>query len=125
VANVPFDTADCGETSGETSPISGALNPGDQVEINGKPDLSSCLVGNSQACVYAIALTATSGPFAYTLNVIAQGPHGWGSGSLYLYFTDETDDTYSLSIWSSAKQQHTVQYNSDKPGIVKIAWGDS
>jgi hypothetical protein len=47
MANVPFTNTNCGETKGTTVPLGGALNPGDQVEINGSVDLSTCIVGNS------------------------------------------------------------------------------
>jgi len=125
VANVPFTNSDCGKTSGTTTPQGGALNPGDQVEINGSVDLSTCIVGNSNARVYSIYLINQSGFFNYVVNVLAQGPAGPFSGWLYLYFTDQTGDRYSLGLYSSAKQQHTVAYNSSQPGIVKIEWGDS
>ncbi len=125
MASVPFNNPDCGKTSGTTTPQGGALNPGDQVEINGSVDLSTCLVGNSNARVFSITLQKQAGFFSYVLDVIAQGPSGPFSGWLYLYFTDQTNDRYSLGIFSSTKQQHTVAYNSDQPGIVKIEWGDS
>jgi hypothetical protein len=122
---VPFSNGSCGNTTGDTEPIGGALNPGDQVEINGSTDLSTCIVGNSNARVYQITLQKQAGFFDYVLDVIAQGPSGLGSGWLYLYFTDQTGDRYSLGIYSSTQQQHTVAFNSDQPGIVKIEWGDS
>jgi hypothetical protein len=125
MADVPFTNADCGKESGTTTPQGGALNPGDHVEINGSTDLSTCIVGNSNARVFSIALINQAGFFNYVVNVIAQGPSGPLSGWLYLYFTDETGDRYSLGLFSSTKQQHTVAYNSDHPGIVKIEWGDS
>lgn len=125
MANVPFTNSDCGNTSGVTTPLGGALSPGDSVSINGSTDLSTCIVGNSQARVYTIDLINQAGPFDYVLDVLAQGPSGITSGSLYLHFTDQTGDTYKLQIFSSTKEQHTVAYNSDQPGIVKIQWGDS
>jgi hypothetical protein len=125
MADVPFTNNDCGKTSGSTTPQGGALQPGDNVQINGSVDLSTCIVGNSEARVYSIHLINQSGFFKYVVNVVAQGPSGPFSGWLYLYFTDQTGDRYSLGLFSSAKQQHTVAYNSDQPGIVKIEWGDS
>lgn len=125
MASVPFSNTDCGKTAGTTTPLGGALNPGDQVEINGSVDLSTCIVGNSEARVFSITLQKQAGFFSYVLDVVAQGPSGVFSGWLYLYFTDQTGDTYSLGIFSSTKQQHTVAYNSDQPGIVKIEWRDS
>jgi hypothetical protein len=124
VANIPFSASGCGKTRGTTTPQSGALNAGDQVEINRTVDLSSCIVGNNDACVYSIVLTRQAGFFSYVVNVVAQGPRGIGSGWLNLSFTDRAGETYSLGIYSSAKQQHTVAYNSDQPGIVRIDWSD-
>ena len=124
MANVPFTNSDCGKITGTTTPLGGALNPGDQVEINSSVDLSTCIVGNSNGRVFSIVLTKQAGFFNYVVDVIAQGPSGPFSGWLNLYFTDETGDKYSLGIFSSTKQQHTVAYNSDQPGIVKIDWSD-
>ena len=125
MANVPFSNNNCGKTTGAMTPLGGALQPGDSVEVNGSTDLSTCLVGNSNARVFSISLINQAGYFDYVVNVVAQGPSGFGSGWLYLYFTDQTGDRYSLGLYSSTKQQHTVAYNSSQPGIVKIEWGDS
>jgi hypothetical protein len=75
-----------------------------QVNISGSKDLSTCLVGNNGACVYRISLTKVEGTriYDYVLNVDAKGPEGFGSGSLYLAFTDDSGDTYRLSIYSRA-----------------------
>jgi hypothetical protein len=59
------------------------------------------------------------------VNVDAQGPSGFGSGSMYLAFTDQTGDTYKLSIYSSTRSIHTVRYNSEKPAIFKIQWSNT
>ena len=50
------------------------------------------------------------------------GPEGFGSGSGYLHFTDESNDTYDLSIWRHSEAWHYVKYGSDNPDIVKISW---
>jgi hypothetical protein len=124
VANVPFTNSDCGKKSGAIAPLGGALHPGDCVEVNGSTDLSTCVVGNSAACVYQIELVKQAGFYGYVVNVVAQGPKGAFSGWLHLYFTDQTGDRYALGVFSSTKEQHTVAYNSDQPGIVKIEWTD-
>jgi len=97
-----------------------------QVNISGSKDLSTCLVGNNGACVYRISLTKVEGTriYDYVLNVDAKGPEGFGSGSLYLAFTDDSGDTYRLSIYSSTRSMHTLAYNSERPVIKKIAWSD-
>ena len=60
--------------------------------------------------------------YPYIVHVHGCGPEGFGSGSGHLHFTDETNDTYDLSIWRHAENWHTVRYNSDKSTIVKISW---
>lgn len=123
MGNVPFTNNSCGSKSGECVPVGGPLNPGDQVEINGSIDLSPCIVGNSNAKLYSVTLAEQSGFYSYVVTVVAEGPHGLGSGWLNLYFTDRTGDRYALGIWKSEKLQHTVAYNSSDPAIVKIEWG--
>jgi hypothetical protein len=124
MGSVPFTNASCGLTKGECVPVGGALNPGDEVEINESVDLSSCIVGNSNARVFTISLAKQSPVlYNYVITVVAEGPHGAFSGWLNLYFTDRTGDRYALGIWKSERLQHTVAFNSADPGIVKIEWG--
>ena len=121
----PFSTADAGKTHGVSLAEVGCLQPGASVSMNGNTDLSGFIVGNSNAKVYSIKLAKQSGIiYDYVISVVAEGPRGFGSGWLNLYFTDRTGDRYSLGIWKSDKLQHTVAYNSKDPGIVKIEWGD-
>ncbi len=123
MGDVPFTNNSCGHTKGEAVPVGGALNPGDQVQINGSVDLSSCIVGNSSARVYSITLERQSPIlYDYVISVVAEGPHGAFSGWLNLYFTDRTGDRYALGIWKSDKLQHTVAFNSSDPAIVKLEW---
>lgn len=123
-------TGTCGEgrTPGQPMHISSdtGLRSNDQVSVNGSTDLSRCLVGNDNACVYGINMQTEGGTrvYNYVINVDARGPEGFGSGSLYLAFTDESGDTYTLSIYSSTRSVHTVRYNSDKPAIKRIYWSD-
>jgi hypothetical protein len=97
-----------------------------QVNINGNKDLSTCMIGNNGACVYGISLTKGDGTriYDYVLNVDAKGPEGFGSGSMYLAFTDDSGDTYHLSIYSSTRSMHKLRYNSERPVIKKIFWSD-
>ncbi|MBK8469513.1 MAG: hypothetical protein WAR57_12920 [Candidatus Phosphoribacter sp.] len=123
MGDVPFTNNSCGQKKGEAVPVGGALNPGDQVQINGSIDLSSCIVGNSNARVFTINLDQQSPIlYNYVITVVAEGPHGAFSGWLNLYFTDRTGDRYALGVWKSEKLQHTVAYNSEDPAIVKIEW---
>jgi hypothetical protein len=117
-----FDGA-CGENSYATSER--GLQVNSTVQLNGNTNLSDCIKANDRACVYGITLTGSPGIYDYVINVDAQGPSGFGSGSMYLYFTDETGDRYSLSIYSSTRATHTVRYNSKKPSIFKIEWSNT
>ena len=120
-------TGDCGEAKDTPHVIKSdrGLQPNEQVSLNGNTDLSTCLVGNDKACVYSITLTGSPGIYDYVVNVDAQGPSGFGSGSIYLAFTDASGDTYKLSIYSSSRSVHTVRYNSEEPAIKAISWCDS
>jgi hypothetical protein len=60
--------------------------------------------------------------YDYSVVVAGRGPKGLLNGEGHLYFTDKTNDTYSLSIWSHLYYDHTVDYNSDDHEIVKISW---
>jgi hypothetical protein len=115
-------TGNCGNNSSATSEK--GLQVNQQVQLNGNTDLSSCVTANDGACVYGITLTGSPGIYDYVVNVDAQGPSGFGSGSMYLAFTDETGDTYKLSIYSSHRSVHTVRYNSDKPAIFSFQWNN-
>ncbi|HYN30179.1 MAG TPA: DUF4157 domain-containing protein [Dermatophilaceae bacterium] len=120
---VPFSANDAGKKAGAARSEVGCLRPGESVSINGSTDLSTAIVGNSGAKVYSVSLAKQSGIlYDYVVSVVAEGPHGLGSGWLNLYFTDRTGDRYALGVWKSDKVQHTVAYNSADPGIVKIEW---
>ena len=60
--------------------------------------------------------------YPYIVRVHGRGPEGFFNGSGYLHFTDESNDTYDLSIWLHAESTHYVRYDSDQPTITKISW---
>lgn len=117
---------DCGEASGVTphSAQSSGMQPFQQASINGGP-VSNCVVGNDGATIYGITLTNTAGFYTYRITVDGQGPSGLFGGFFYLAFTDQSGDTYYLSLYSSTRELHTVDYNSGQPNIVKIWWSDN
>lgn len=121
-------TGPCGEGTERGKPMcvrsAKGLQVNEQVSVNGNVDLSTCLVGNGEARVYSITLTGSPGIYDYSVNVDAQGPRGFGSGSLYMAFTDQSGDTYYLQIYSSHRSVHVVKYNSQRPAIVAIYWSD-
>jgi hypothetical protein len=92
------------------------------VTINGEEDLSGIVQFDHGGRVYGIRLKGSPGFYDYVVEVDAKGPHGIGTGSGHLKFTDASNDTYELSIYSSTRSDHTVRYNSDKPNIKLIKW---
>ncbi len=134
--DIPFHTGDDGQTSGPANPApprdagnpsapgyadDAPLRAGQRVAVNGSSDLSRVIVGNSQACISTVQLAHVAG-LTYRVDVYGQGPSGLGSGSLYLWFTDQSGDRYQLQVWRSARDWHEVTYTSSAPGIVKIEW---
>ena len=60
--------------------------------------------------------------YPYKIFVHGCGPEGLFNGAGYLHFTDQTNDTYDLSIWSSSETWHCVRYKSDHHMITRISW---
>ncbi len=83
------------------------------------------MTANDEAKVFAIHLDKASGVYEYCLSVDAQGPKGMFSGSMYLYFTDQSGDRYLLTVFDHARKTHTLQYNSAAPAIMKIEWSNT
>jgi UDP-2,3-diacylglucosamine pyrophosphatase LpxH len=118
-------TGRCGENSFATSPL--GLRPGSSMKLNGSTSLQGCVQGNDRSCVYVISLEEGSyeGIYRYRLSIDGQGPSGFGSGSFYLAFTDQTGDVYHKSFFWSKQQTLTLDYNSDSPTIVKVQWSNT
>lgn len=121
----PVDfTGNCGEAANAPNVAeSSGMQPLQTATVNGRP-VSDCVVGNNGAIIYGIGLSRTAGSNEYIVTVDGHGPLGMFSGSMNLAFTDEAGRTYSLSLYSSRRSQHTMRYSSDKPNIVKIWWSD-
>jgi hypothetical protein len=120
-------SGNCGEASGDSpnsAQSASGMQPFQTATVNGSP-VSNCIVGNDGAAIYGITLTTTAGIYDYQIAVDGQGPSGAFSGSFYLAFTDQSGDTYYLSLYSSTREVHTVDYNSSAPNIVKIWWSDN
>lgn len=124
--NFDFPTVDfsgaCGDSGeGINSATSSGMQLNQSATVNGGP-VNNCVIGYDSSMVYNIWLTTSGGLYAYQIGVDAQGPSG--IGYFHLAFTDATGDTYYLKIYSSKREQHTVDFNSSSPAIVKIWWSD-
>ena len=119
-----FKASGAGENNDATAEAPG-LQPGQGMTIDVNDDLSPYIQFNDSGKVYHISLQASPGFYDYVVQVDAEGPHGVFSGGGHLAFTDASGDTYRLYIYSSRRETHTVRYDSDEPGIVKVAWSDT
>jgi hypothetical protein len=119
-----------GENQSSQAEVNNPMKVGDMLslkvgtEVFPSNDLSSVIQFNDGGCVYSISLHTGAAATAYDYRILVdgRGPKGAGSGSGYLHFTDESGDTYKLSLFSSSRKTHTLDYNSDKPNIVTIRW---
>ncbi|MFZ1679340.1 MAG: hypothetical protein WBP41_10880 [Saprospiraceae bacterium] len=122
-----FSCHNCGEHSqpapGQAS-APGEMFPPYNIMINGSQDLHNCIVWNNGGCVYSIQITYNLLD-SYTVLVDAKGPTGMFSGAGYLRFIDYSGDHYDLSIFSSIRRTHWLEYMSFRPGIKTILWSDT
>ena len=121
-----FDGSFSGK-SGQNSSASSktGLKPGQQATINRMTDLSSVIQANDNGRVYGVTLEKIEGVYQYRLVVDAQGPKGLFSGSMFLYFTDQSGDRDALTIFSSTRKKHIRLYNSSAPAVMKIEWSNT
>ena len=67
-----------------------------------------------------IEIKATKILFRY--EIVINGRADRLGGNWFFFFTDETSDTYSLSILNPITADHTVKFGSVAPNIVKVRW---
>jgi hypothetical protein len=118
---VEFSCPGVGKNSLAMCTKAGGMPVNSIVSINGTTDLQNIVQFERSGRVYEIRLKYSPGYYDYVVEVDAQGPRG-GTGSGHLKFTDASNDTYNLSIYSSTRSVHTVRYNSKKPNITLINW---
>lgn len=120
-----FSSSDCGNQSGSAQGTAPLMPEGGWLAINGGTDLSQCVVGPSDASisqVYVSIHAPLPTKYEYCIWVYGQGPSGFDSGRFELIFTDQSNSSYSLTLFSSTPAWHFVEYNSDSPGITQISW---
>jgi hypothetical protein len=121
MGDIAFSAEGSGTANGRATAVSTPLEVGDTVTIDGSSDLSSCVVGGSNACVFSISLEEGD-VYEWAIGIDAQGPEGIGSGSLNLTFVDGTQDAYKIEILSSSRKHHSLEYDSTMPGITQFSW---
>lgn len=101
------------------------LRANERVSINGKTNLSSIVTANDGAHVRSISLNSSEGLLDYKLIVYARGPEGFGSGNMYLGFTDAGGEEHCIFIFDKTLKTHTLRYSSNNPAITKIKWSNN
>jgi hypothetical protein len=82
-------------------------------------------VGSSWGKIYSIELRVIeikAIKIVFRYEIVINGRADRLGGNWYFFFTDETSDTYSLSILNPITADHTVKFGSVAPNIVKVRW---
>lgn len=114
-SNVSFTVTNKGQNKGMLE--NGKLVPnGQTLIVDGKAFDSSIIPG-----INRIWLTCDSGIF-YDFTIHVNGACPKSKFNILLKFTDESNDTYSLRIYSASCKDHYVNYHSSAGNIKKITW---
>ena len=100
------------------------LQPTESVVLNGKSDLSSCMVANDNGAILEFVLTKCQEHMSTNSALTPKGQKASSSGSMYLYFTDHSGDRYLLTVFDHTRKTYTLKYNSLVPAIMKIEWNN-
>ena len=82
-------------------------------------------VGSSWGKIYSIDLRVIeikAIKIVFRYEIVINGRADRLGGNWFFFFTDETSDTYSLSILNPITADHTVKFGSVAPNIVKVRW---
>jgi len=82
-------------------------------------------VGSSSGKIYSIELRVIeikAIKIVFRYEIVINGRADRLGGNWFFFFTDETSDTYSLSILNPFTAPHTVKFGSVAPNIVKVTW---
>ena len=113
---------------GALVPVNGneSWNPEHGISIEGRTSDFSSIINSSKkgGAVFDMYFSGRKGEgliYDYTLIVNCQGPTGIFN-YLKLWFIDETGDKYSLMVYSSSRQDHTIHFNSNEPNIKRVEY---
>ena len=93
---------------------------GGNIKVAGNTIEGVTQVGSSHGKIYSIELRVIKIVFRY--EIVINGRADRLGGNWFFFFTDETSDTYSLSILNPITADHTVKFGSVAPNIVKVTW---
>jgi len=113
--NRPFTSVGRGTNEGEL--INGLLAPTRKsILVDGQVGTTGTIPG-----ITDIRLVADpKGLFSFVIEVDGACPEGeWDNR---MEFTDRSGDTYTLRIFGSTPDTHTVNYNSPDGAIINITW---
>ncbi len=114
-ANKSFEVFNKGAYQGSLE--NGLLIPNGETIIVDNKSLSEGIIPG----IKRIWLTKKDG-ILYDLTIHVEGACPKGKWDNKMVFQDESGDRYSLRIFSSALQEHTVNYHSTAGNIVKVTW---
>ncbi len=96
---------------------------GQQIDSIGGVPLCEIIQFNNGARVYSFAYEASKDDaYEYAIHVKGHGAQGLTREGGRLTFTDDGGDTYEMDVLSQLYGDHYLDYDSDTPRIVRIAW---
>lgn len=95
---------------------------GGKIKVAGNTIEGVTQVGSSWGKIYSIELRVIAIKIVFRYEIVINGRADRLGGNWFFFFTDETSDTYSLSILNPITADHTVKFGSVAPNIVKVRW---
>jgi hypothetical protein len=98
---------------------------GGKIKVAGNSIEGVTQVGSSWGKIYSIELRVIeikAIKIVFRYEIVINGRADRLGGNWFFFFTDETSDTYSLSILNPITADHTVKFGSVAPNIVKVRW---
>ena len=98
---------------------------GGNIKVAGNTIEGVTQVGSSHGKIYSIELRVIeikAIKIVFRYEIVINGRADRLGGNWFFFFTDETSDTYSLSILNPFTADHTVKFGSVAPNIVKVRW---
>ncbi|MDW6003990.1 hypothetical protein [Vibrio mangrovi] len=101
--------------------LKGELNLGGIVEVDGNTNLSEVIHFSEGGYVEAIQYVPQTSVFPNQIQVLGQAPSRI-NGHIDMVFKDSEGSTYSLSIYATNPEQHTLDIFGHPVTIVEISW---